>query len=163
MMALGEVAEAAVLKLSQMLRAVLAGVKEPAWPLAQELELVQTLFSLHLLRDKGLFTLEQRLPASLPEVKVPPMTLLTLAENAIKHGPSAGHRGQLVLEVSEEPGGVRLTLENPGTFKGPRSGSDGLPTLQRRLLLHYEGKATLSVGAAEDSTRTRADLWVPRT
>ena len=159
----GEVAEAAVLKLSQMLRAVLAGVKEPAWPLAQELKLVQTLFSLHLLRDKGLFTLEQRLPASLPEVKVPPMTLLTLAENAIKHGPSAGHRGQLVLEVSEEPGGVRLTLENPGTFKGPRSGSDGLPTLQRRLLLHYEGKATLSVGAAEDSTRTRADLWVPRT
>lgn len=160
----GETAEAAVLKLSQMLRAVLAGVKESAWPLAQELELVQTLFSLHLLRDKELFSLEQLLPTPLPDLKLPPMTLLTLAENAMKHGPSAGHRGRVLLEILEENGGVRLAVENPGAFTGPRDGSDGLPTLQKRLLLHYEGRASLSVGAAAtDSTRTRAELWVPRT
>ncbi len=160
----GEVAEAAVLKLSQMLRAVLAGVKDPAWPLAQELDLVQTLFALHLMRDKELFTLEQRLPSPLPELELPPMTLLTLAENAIKHGPSAGQRGRVLLEIREEPTGVRLAIENPGAFSGPRDGSDGLPTLQKRLLLHYDGRASLSVGAAaEDSNRTRAELWVPKT
>lgn len=160
----GAVAEAAVLKLSQMLRAVLAGVKQTAWPLAQEVELVQTLFALHLMRDKELFTLEQKLPAPLPVVMVPAMTLLTLAENAMKHGPSAGHRGRVTLEIAEDPTGVRLAIENPGAFTGPRAGSDGLPTLRRRLLLHYEGRATLSVAAAaDDSSRTRADLWVPRT
>jgi len=159
----GEVAEAAVLQLSQMLRAVLAGVKEPAWPIAQELELVHTLFALHLLRDKELFTLQPALPTPLPEVRVPPMALLTLAENAIKHGPSAGHRGPVQLTLLEEAAGVRVTIENPGPFKGPREGSDGLPTLRRRLLLHYAGRATLKVGpAASDPTRTRAELWVPR-
>ncbi len=159
----GEVAEAAVLQLSQMLRAVLAGVKEPAWPLAQELELVSTLFALHLLRDKDLFTLERTLPAPLPDIRVPPMSLLTLAENAMKHGPSAGHRGPVQLQVMPEPNGVRLAIENPGAFEGPRAGSDGLPTLERRLLLHYEGRASLTVAAAPaDSTRTRAELWVPR-
>jgi LytS/YehU family sensor histidine kinase len=95
---------------------------------------------------------------------VPAMTLLTLAENAMKHGPSAGHRGRVTLEVTEEPTGVRMAIENPGAFTGPRAGSDGLPTLQRRLLLHYEGRATLSVAAAaDDSSRTRAELWVPTT
>jgi two-component system sensor histidine kinase AlgZ len=160
----GEVAEAAVLRLSQMLRAVLAGVKEPAWPLEKELELVNTLFALHLLRDKDLFTLQHTAPTPLPELKVPPMSLLTLAENAMKHGPSAGARGPVQVEITEEPNGVRLAIENPGAFKGPRAGSDGLPTLERRLLLHYEGRAALSVGPApNDPTRTRAELWVPRT
>lgn len=158
----GEVAEAAVLQLSQMLRAVLAGVKEPAWPVARELELVDTLFALHLLRDKELFVLEKSLPSPLPDVKIPPMALLTLAENAIKHGPSAGHRGAVELKVSEDSTGIAVTLENPGAFKGPRAGSDGLPTLQRRLLLHYEGRARLDVGAAIDPTRTRAQLWLPK-
>ena len=158
----GEVAEAAVLKLSQMLRAVLEGVKEPAWPLARELELVTTLFALHQLRDAELFTLQTVVASPVPDVKVPPMSLLALAENAMKHGPSAGHRGSVQLTIADEPNGVRMTLENPGPFKGPRAGSDGLPTLERRLLLHYEGRASLSVGPASDASRTRAELWVPR-
>ena len=91
------------------------------------------------------------------------MALLTLAENAMKHGPSAGNRGTVQLSVIEDPTGVRVTIENPGPFHGPRLGSDGLPTLERRLLLHYEGRSTLSVGAASDPTRTRAELWVPKT
>ena len=37
----GEVAERAVLQLSAMLRTVLAGVRAPTWPLAEELELVR--------------------------------------------------------------------------------------------------------------------------
>ncbi len=159
----GEVAEAAVLRLSQMLRAVLAGVKEPAWPLAQELELVDTLFALHLLRDKGLFCLDRRVPSPVPDVKVPPMALLTLAENAMKHGPSAGHRGTVLLEVTEGPEGIQVAIDNPGAFTGPRPGSDGLPTLERRLQLHYAGRARLKVRAAADPTRTRAELWVPKT
>lgn len=45
------VAEAATLRLATMLRAVLAGVKAPAWPLARELELVADLFELYRVRD----------------------------------------------------------------------------------------------------------------
>ncbi|MDP1826794.1 MAG: histidine kinase [Archangium sp.] len=155
----GEVAEAAVLRLSAMLRAVLDGVKAPLWPLEKELELVDMLFELHLLRDKALFTLERSMP-TLPKVRLPPMSLVSLAENAMKHGPGAGHRGALQLAVREEPGQLVFTLENPGPFRGPREGSEGLPSLRRQLELTYGGRAALVVEAAGEG-RTRATLRIP--
>lgn len=156
----GAVAEAAVLKLSAMLRSVLEGVRAPRWPLAKELELVDTLFALHLLRDKELFTLERSLPSPLPALEVPPMSVLTLAENAVKHGPGKGHRGVLNLTVRRAGDGVELVLENPGPFSGPRPGSDGVPTLERRLALSYGPRARLTLEALP-GPRTRATLTFP--
>jgi LytS/YehU family sensor histidine kinase len=156
----GAVAESAVLKLSAMLRTLLEGVKEERWPLEKELQLVRDLFELHRLRDAGLFTLEQRVPEPVPAFSVPPMVVLALAENAVKHGPAAGHRGAVALSVAPKDGGLSVVLENPGPFKGARPGSDGLPTLERRLQLAYEGRARLSVGAAGEQ-RTKAELWLP--
>jgi hypothetical protein len=156
----GAVAEEAVLKLSAMLRTLLDGVKESRWPLDRELKLVRDLFELHLLRDAGLFTLEQRVPGELPAISVPPMALLTLAENAVKHGPAAGHRGALCLEIATRDGGTVVAIENPGPYGGPREGSDGLPTLERRLKLAYDGRARLTIGPT-GGERTRAELWLP--
>lgn len=157
----GEVAEAAVLRLSGMLRAVLEGVKSPTWSLSRELEVVDELFELHLLRDKSLFTLIKALPSPVPNVQVPPMCLVSLAENAVKHGPSAGHRGEVKLSVTEEKNDVVITLENPGPYKGPREGSQGLPTLRRQLELTWGRRASLNVDGA-GSERTRAELRIPR-
>lgn len=157
----GEVAERAVLELSSMLRATLDGVREEAWPLARELDLVRNLFDLHRMRDKDRFTLEEKISAELPPVRVPPMALLTLAENAMKHGPGAGNRGVVTLEVQREGAGTRLAIENPGRYAGPRAGSQGLPTLERRLRLAYDGHARLKVGPASDEQRTCAELWIP--
>jgi LytS/YehU family sensor histidine kinase len=156
----GEVAEAAVLRLSAMLRAVLDGVKAPLWPLEKELELVDMLFELHLLRDKALFSLERQVPSPLPAIQVPPMSLISLAENAMKHGPGAGHRGPVQLTVQEEAGQLVFVLENPGPFRGPREGSEGIPSLRRQLELTYGGRAALVVGAAGEG-RTRATLRIP--
>lgn len=156
----GVVAEQAVLKLSQMLRTVLSGVKEPLWPLEQELELVRMLFDLHLLRDKDLFQLEFAAPSPLPDVKVPPMSLLTLAENAVKHGPAKGYRGRIVVSISAKDDAVTVSVENPGPYGGPRAGSGGLPTLERQLHLATNGRARLSIGPA-GADRTRAELVLP--
>lgn len=157
----GEVAEAAVLRLSGMLRAVLDGVKAPTWSLSRELEVVDELFELHLLRDKSLFTLTRSLPAPLPNVQVPPMCLVSLAENAVKHGPSAGHRGELTLRIVEEKNEVVITLENPGPYRGPREGSQGIPTLRRQLELAWGRRASLNLeGVSGD--RTRVELRIPR-
>jgi two-component system, LytTR family, sensor histidine kinase AlgZ len=156
----GVVAEAAVLKLSQMLRTVLAGVKEPLWPLEQELSLVRMLFDLHLLRDKDLFTLELHVPTPVPDVKVPPMSLLTVAENAVKHGPGKGHRGLIVVKVENGSGRLTVSVENPGPYAGPRPGSDGLPTLLRQLSLSTGGRAAFHITQAGEN-RTRAELTFP--
>ena len=155
----GEVAEGAVLRLAEMLRMVLAGVKEPTWSLARELELVGMLWDLHLLRDPKLFTRRIDAPSPLPDLQIPPMILMPLAENAVKHGPAAGHRGEIVLTLKSDGGYLRMTLDNPGAYGGPRDGSEGLPTIQRRLELAYAGEARLIIGKhGADGTRAEIDL-----
>ncbi|MBZ4415018.1 sensor histidine kinase [Myxococcus sp. RHSTA-1-4] len=157
----GAVAEAAVLRLSTMLRSVLAGVRSATWPLSQELELIRTLFDLHLLRDPDLFQLGMNVPSTgLGDVPVPPLALLPLAENAVKHGPAAGHRGRLTLDVAVRDDAVEVAIENPGASKGPREGSAGLPTVERRLALAYGGRARLALASTEG--RTRVTVTLPR-
>jgi len=156
----GAVAEAAVLRLSTMLRSVLAGVRSATWPLEQELELIRTLFELHLLRDPDLFQLGMNVPSGLGDVPVPPLVLLPLAENAVKHGPAAGHRGRLSLDITLRGDLVEVAIENPGASKGPREGSAGLPTVERRLALSYGGRARLALASTEE--RTRVCVTLPR-
>ena len=156
----GAVAEAAVLRLSTMLRSVLAGVRSATWPLEQELELIRTLFELHLLRDPDLFQLGMNVPSGLGDVPVPPLVLLPLAENAVKHGPAAGHRGHLSLDITLRGDLVEVAIENPGASKGPRAGSAGLPTVERRLALSYGGRARLALASTEE--RTRVCVTLPR-
>ena len=163
----GAVAERAVLDLSAMLRAVLSGVKETSWPLSKELELARMVFELHLLRDRDLFQLDVSVPDPVPAAKVPPMCLLTMVENAMKHGPGpgpgpgAGHRGRVSLTVRTKASGLVVTLENPGRFTGRREGSAGLPSLERQLALAYGGHAKFTIEAVPGEDRTRAVLELP--
>lgn len=153
-----ETAERAVLQLSSILRAVLQGVRLPSWPLSDELELCRTLFSLHQMRDPAAFTVDWQLSEGLQSVPVPPMILLPLAENAMKHGPSAGHRGGVRVVVQHAGAHVRVILENPGPYRGPRPGSEGVPTVQRRLALAYGEAATFRIFGAGAQTSVELDL-----
>jgi signal transduction histidine kinase len=141
----GETAERAVLQLSSMLRAVLAGVRAPSWSMADELDLARTLLSLHLLRDPDRFRWRVEAPPEVMTVQVPPMVLLPLAENAVKHGPAAGHRGEIAITASLDGEWLRLRIASPGPYGGPRRGSDGLPTLERRIEHAYDGRARFAI------------------
>jgi LytS/YehU family sensor histidine kinase len=151
------VAERAVLQLADMLRAILAGVTADTWPLADELKLVRTLFGLHQMRDPEAFTLTTDVDESLASFPVPPMILLALAENAVKHGPASGFRGEIRLVVKQQDARLRLRLENPGPYRGPRAGSSGLPTVVRRLFLAYGSQARFSIAALGEG-RTAAEI-----
>jgi len=145
----GEVAERAVLELSAVLRTVLSGVKTSFWPLDDELELLETVFSLHLLRDPDVFHLRRKIDDGARSMLVPSMVLLPLVENAMKHGPAAGHRGEVDLVASKEPNGdLLLAIENPGAFTGRRDGGEGIAMVESRVMLATNGAGAVSVGAA---------------
>ncbi|MGC4114055.1 MAG: histidine kinase [Myxococcales bacterium] len=154
----GEVAEKAVLQLSAMLRAVLAGAKAATWPLREELELARTLFALHRLRDPARFELAFEANPAVLGIPVPPLILLPLAENSVTHGPAAGHSGPLSLQARREGDRVFLALENPGEYQGPRAGGSGLETVERRLVLAYRGAARLALTALPGRTRLELEL-----
>jgi signal transduction histidine kinase len=156
----GEVAETAVLKLSALLREVMVGVKAAHWPLSRELQVIEDLWALHQVRDPDRFQTVIDVPEPLPAVLIPPMLLLPLAENAIKHGPAAGHRGPVTLQLQILPtGGVHVSITNPGAFSGPRPGGEGLAMVHKRLALSYSERASFSIAAAGE--RTVATVTLP--
>jgi signal transduction histidine kinase len=160
----GETAEKAILALSSMLREVLGGVRAPSWPLERELGLVDALLSLHGIRDPLAFTVERDVDPAAKALPVVPLLLLPLAENAVKHGPAAGHRGVIRVEARTTGDGkaLELRIENPGRYAGPRAGSDGLPLVVRRLAAAYGDEARLVIEPAPgDEGRTRVTVVVP--
>ena len=91
---------------------------------------------------------------------MPPLVLLPLAENAVKHGPAAGHRGPISLTVRARGTRAGLHPGEPRRLPGPREGSSGLPTVERRLALAYEGRASLVPRRGRG--RTRVTVTLPR-
>ncbi|MFC0252166.1 sensor histidine kinase [Massilia consociata] len=108
---------------------------------------------------------EVSLPAHLESAQVPSMIVLTLAENAIKHGiePSlrggeirisaAAHDGSLLLRVQDTGVGMNTAADN-GTGDG-----NGLDNVRRRLQLAYGEAASLSLRDADPGLV--AELKIP--
>ncbi len=154
----GETAERATLQLSAMLRTIMEGTRVATWSLTRELQLIDTLFALYRIRDPDLFVLEREIPDPLPRVDLPPMLLLPLLENAIKHGPAASHRGPVRLVVAPRERVLEIRVENPGEFSGRRAGGEGLSLVEKRLAHAYDGEASFEITAAPPGTRARVLL-----
>ena len=155
------VAEQALLRLATMLRTMLSALAAPRWPLTEELSLLDDLLGLHAVRDPERFTVERIGWDAVPGLPVPPMLLLPLVENAMKHGPAAGHRGVVRISIEATEERVRITVENPGPYAGPRPGGQGVEMVRRRLRLTWGDDADLSLKGIDG--RTHATLDLPRT
>jgi signal transduction histidine kinase len=91
------------------------------------------------------FTID--VPAALQAQPVPPMMLLTLIENAVKHGvgPSM-HGGAIRVAAQSEGGQLLLTVADSGVGFAPGSGAGtGLANLRARLAAQFGDKASLAL------------------
>jgi sensor histidine kinase YesM len=134
------------------LRAAVPRLHDPTTTLGQEVELARAYLELMHMRmpDRLQFTLQA--DAEALELRCPPMTLLTLVENAVRHGidPSEqGGRIEVSVRVHEDRCHVRVI----DTGVGLRGGGDGLGTglsaLRERLQLAFGGNTHLSVSAQQ--------------
>lgn len=153
-----DVAERMILDLSRLLREVLGGIGESAWPLRRELDLVRDVWALHRQRDPDAFEVSWEVDDAVLDVPVPPLLLLPLAENAVTHGPATGHRGVVGLSARAVGDRLHLVVSNPGPFGAPRDGGTGLSMLRQRVALSWPGTATLSVPAAGSPAAVTLDL-----
>jgi LytS/YehU family sensor histidine kinase len=140
----------AIANLMGYLRAALPQMRSRSGTLGDELDLARTYLELCRTRmgERLAFTIEA-VPA-LRDVAFPPMLLLTLVENAIKHGiepVGAGHirvhartaRDALTVEVRDDGAGFRAA--------GSGGTGIGLVNIQRQLSARYAGKARLVLEA----------------
>jgi len=155
------VAERATLALADLLRTVFEALRAPKWSLGREVHLLEQLGALYTTRDPARFVFRFEVPAAVLETALPPLVLLPLFENAIKHGPSAGHAGPVVLVARTEQDRLVVEIQNPGTFAGRREGGHGLELVERRLALGFEQGAKVEIGPRGAGTAVAVHLPVP--
>lgn len=143
-------------RLITYLRATVPRLDEAAITLAQELELVRAYLELMQMRMPDRLKFSIRTRADDLSVCCPPMTILTLVENAVRHGidPSEeGGRIEVDVQVHEderEPH-CHITVADTGVGLGTTAGGlgTGLATLRERLELAYGSEATFQLRERE--------------
>lgn len=161
-------AEGLVDALVSHLRAVLPMIRSDVGvsTLADQLAICASYLDLMSIRLDGRLSYQIDVPASLEDAVMPPLVLLTLVENAIKHGiePKAGD-GCIRVEVrgSVEPSGTRIIVavmdDGVGLSHAPHGGL-GLRNLREQLALSYGDRASLSL-VSPASGGTTAALCIP--
>lgn len=138
-----EAAQTALNGFSDLLRYQLYRSDEKLVPLAEELGHLRKFAELSRLRLEDDFAFAINEPTNLNGQQVPPMLLLPLVENAIKHGPPKGGKVTGLLDITD--GRLHFALTNkvaetavaPARTAEEKSGGIGLVNIQRRLDLLF--------------------------
>ena len=156
-------ASAVLRSLVAYLRAAVPRLHDPATTLGQELELVRAYLELMHMRMPDRLQFALHADADVLAQRCPPLTVLTLVENAVRHGIDPSEQGgrididvtrrndRCVIRVSDTGAGLGQTVEGLGT---------GLSALRERLLLSFGGDAQLRV-AAQHPRGVCAELDLP--
>lgn len=132
--------------LTAYLRAAVPRLDDAAATLGQEVELVRAYLELMQMRMPDRLQFALHIEPGTGLLRCPPMTLLTLVENAVRHGIDPSLEGGRIDIVAERQGGLcRLSVTDTGVglqATGHGLGT-GLAALRERLLLVFGGRATL--------------------
>jgi len=147
-----------LMRLTALLRAVLRSEGEFT-TLGRELDLIEAYLDIERARFEQRLTVRIDVADALRALRIPPLVLQPLVENAIKHGiaprreggavtivargDDAGADGMLVIVVRDS--GVGVTDRD--LHRGRATGV-GLANVERRLAAHYGGVASLSIVSA---------------
>ena len=113
--------------LIQYLRATLSSSRADTTTLGQEFSLMEAYLGLMSIRMGARLRYALDLPAELGHATIPSMILLTLAENAIKHGIEPSLRGgEIRLSALRVDGMLRLRVQDTGMGL-PASGAGSAP------------------------------------
>jgi sensor histidine kinase YesM len=131
------------------LRAALPQMREQSSTLGREADLARAYLSILQMRMGKRLGFEIALPDSLRNEPFPPMMLMTLLENAVKHGVEPVREGgTITVSMVQRDGRLRLSVADTG--RGfPPGGSNahgvGLSNLRDRLLTLYGNNARLTL------------------
>jgi len=123
----------------------------PQTTLGEETRLVDAYLRIHRVRMGTRLAYEIDVPTSLARVQIPSMLLLTLVENAIKHGLNPLAEGGFV-RLRAERRGSQLHVEVADNGRGltvAEGHGTGLANVRARLAILYGSRASLDVGAGQ--------------
>ena len=118
-------------------------------PLGQELEIARRYLGLESLRLSERMNVAWEIDPDLETVAVPPFSLQTLLENAIKHGIAPKEEGgRIRIRIREEEGVLAIEVEDDGLGAAPETvraaEGKGLNLLGRRVATLFGDAASLT-------------------
>jgi two-component system LytT family sensor kinase len=152
-------------RLTDLLRAVLRRTTADSVTLQEEIQIVEAYLAIEAARFESRLQVTIDVPNELRQLRMPPLLLQPLVENAVKHGVTPLKRGGHVTidarveagtDGSGTPQSDRLVLRVRDTGVGidaasqawRRTGGVGLVNIERRLARHFGTDAVLSVSGA---------------
>jgi two-component system LytT family sensor kinase len=144
-------AKSTVTDLSELLRYSLAGINQDFVPLEKEIDAAKTYLGIEKARFGDRLQVQYHIDPQAINVRVPPMILQPLAENAVKHGISSSkEKGKIEISARLSEG-LEIIVKNTG--KDVSSGSEkqsgngiGLRNLKQRLQHIYGDRAVFIAG-----------------
>jgi LytS/YehU family sensor histidine kinase len=130
------------------LRAAVPRLDEPDATLGQELQLVKAYLELMHMRMPDRLQYSLHADEGTSALRCPPMALLTLVENAVRHGIDPGEEGgRIEVNVGLREGrcNARVIDTGVGLQQAAEGLGTGLSTLRERLQLAFGGDARLSL------------------
>jgi sensor histidine kinase YesM len=134
--------------LIRYLRAALPQMREAATNLGRELDMARAFLEIQDVRMRPRLSWRIDVPEALRERPFPPMMLISLVENAIKHGVDpCCERSSIVIRAAEEAGCLRVSVVDTGDGIRPTTsgGGVGLANIRERLKALYGPAARLSL------------------
>jgi len=152
-----------VTHLAEVLRYVLYHAERESVTLEQELEVVTAYLALEAIQQEQRLRLEWHVSPEAQSLRLPPMLLQILVENAIKHGISRRPEGgTLTVRARSEADALHLEVSNPGNLTAaPSQGGIGLDYARERLRLSCGGELTLWQKHDEVCARLRVPQSAP--
>lgn len=147
-------AREAVTKLAETLRVTLSSRAEITIPLEREIGVARDYLSMEKLRFGEHLQVIERIDPDTSDVGIPPLLLLTIIENAIKHGVQCHEEGGTLtissLRVGRE---IVIKVESPGPGRDSESVDSfgiGLRNVRERLRLIYGEKTSATLLPGEN-------------
>ncbi len=133
--------------LIQYLRAALPRMREDATTIGREADMAKAFLDIHRMRMGSRLDYVLEVPEELRCRPFPPMMLISLVENAIKHGVDpCCEAGSVTIRASEQGGKLRFSVADTGQGIAPRKGTGvGLANIRERLKALYGTGARLVI------------------
>jgi sensor histidine kinase YesM len=131
--------------LIQYLRAALPQMREGATNLGRELDMARAFLEIQRVRMGTRLDFAIDVPDPLKGRAFPPMMLITLVENAVKHGVDpCCECGNITIRAEEAEGRLRVSVTDTGEGIVPKKGGGvGLANIRERLKALYGSSAKL--------------------
>jgi len=150
-----------ITRLSEMLRYSLTKNDIDAISLTDELEMVDNYIAISKIQMEDRLQFDKNIELNPQDVKIPPMIIQMLVENAAKHGISNLKNGGIIsLNIKQKDNKLLIEVSNPGQLSiDSKSTQLGLKNIQQRLALLYKEAANFYL--EEQNSQVLATIQIP--